>query len=185
MIVLGCVLTKYRISAAELAHSNREISAAKEQMRQLAECDMLTGLANRRALVPALWAARARGATILFFDLNDFKKINDQFGHQAGDDCLKRFAEVLREHFRPDDTLIRYAGDEFIVVAPGVRPEGMTQRIEAARAKLNEPSQGRPRIMFSVGLSFLEVDGDVDAAISAADAAMYVQKKEKYKTMSV
>jgi diguanylate cyclase (GGDEF)-like protein len=177
MIVLGCVLTMYRIIAAELSHSNQEISVAKEQMRRLAESDALTGLANRRALLPTLWSVRPQGATILFFDLNDFKGINDRFGHQAGDDCLKRFAHILRANFRPSDTLIRYAGDEFIVVAPGVHPEGMSARIEAARAQLDAGDDRTPPLRFSVGVSFLDADGDIDAAVSSADAAMYAQKQ--------
>jgi diguanylate cyclase (GGDEF)-like protein len=179
MIVLGCVLTMYRIIAAELARTNQEISAAKEQMRELAESDMLTGLANRRTLMPTLWAARAGGASILFFDLNDFKGINDRFGHGMGDECLKRFAAVLRASFRPADTLVRYAGDEFIVVAPGMAPEDMAARIEAARRQLDSHDGRVPPVRFSLGLSYLEADGDVDAALAKADAAMYVQKKDK------
>ncbi len=180
MIVLGCTLSMYRIIAAELARSNQEMSLAKERMRELAESDMLTGLANRRSLTPALRAARAQGASILFFDLNDFKKINDRFGHQMGDDCLKRFADALRAHFRPGDTLIRYAGDEFIVVAPGMRPDDMQARIAAARAALGAAAGDTPAIRFSVGLSYLDVDGDADAAVAAADSAMYRQKQRKH-----
>ncbi len=179
MIVLGYVLAMYRIIAAELADSNREMREAREHMRQLAESDMLTGLANRRTLLPTLHATRAQGAAILFFDLNDFKDINDRYGHQMGDACLQRFAGILRASFRPGDTLVRYAGDEFIVVAPAVRPESMHARIEAARAQLSQAGDGTPPIAFSVGESWLDVDGDVEAAIAAADAAMYVQKMRK------
>jgi diguanylate cyclase (GGDEF)-like protein len=179
MIVLGCVLAMYRIIAAELADSNREMSAAREHMRELAESDMLTGLANRRTLMPALRATHAQGAAILFFDLDDFKDINDRYGHQMGDACLKRFANILRANFRPGDTLIRYAGDEFIVVAPAVRPESMGARIAAARAQLGEAGDGTPPIGFSGGLAFLDADGDIETAVAAADSAMYVEKKRK------
>jgi GGDEF domain-containing protein len=74
--------------------------------------------------------------------------------------------------------LIRYAGDEFIVIAPGVRPEGMDLRIAAARVELGMLGTDTPAIRFSVGLSFLEIDGDVEAAVAIADSAMYKQKKE-------
>jgi diguanylate cyclase (GGDEF)-like protein len=140
---------------------------------------MLTGLANRRTLIPALHATRTQGAAILFFDLDDFKELNDRHGHQMGDACLKRFADVLRAHFRPGDTLIRYAGDEFIVVAPAVRPDSMNARIAAAREQLGQAGEGTPPIRFAVGLACLEADGDVEAAVAAADAAMYEQKRGK------
>ncbi|MFC5547309.1 GGDEF domain-containing protein [Massilia aerilata] len=97
----------------------------------------------------------------------------------SGDACLRRFAHILRANFRPGDTPIRYAGEEFIGVAPAVRPESMDARIAAARAQLGEAGDGTPPIGFSVGLSFLDADGDIEAAVAAADSAMYVQKKRK------
>lgn len=82
----------------------------------------LTGLKNRRALAAVLRAAYDTGATIVFFDLNDFKEINDSLGHQAGDEWRKRFADALRASFRPDDHVFRFAGDEFVVIAQGAQP---------------------------------------------------------------
>jgi hypothetical protein len=134
VIALGCVLTLYRHIQLELTEANQELNTAHEALQGLVDRDPLTGLANRRALPAVLRDAFAAGATILFFDLNDFKEVNDSFGHRTGDDCLKRFALALRSGFRPNDDVLRFAGDEFVVVARGVAPEGVLGRIDPARA---------------------------------------------------
>ena len=92
-----------------------ELVVAQENLRRLADRDPLTGTINRRALRDIFNDVQATGAMLLFFDLDGFKKINDVHGHAAGDDCLKLFANALRESFRPDDHVVRYGGDEFLV----------------------------------------------------------------------
>ncbi len=176
MIALGCVLMFYRSIQQELALSNAELVTTHATLQELVDRDALTGLANRRTLPPVLDHARLNGATILFFDLNDFKAINDGWGHHVGDDCLKRFAGVLRESFRPGDHIVRYAGDEFLVIAPGMTPEALGERIDAARKKLHDAGGYGPRIHFAVGLAWLPPGGDPDATLRAADEAMYREK---------
>jgi diguanylate cyclase (GGDEF)-like protein len=172
LIALGCVLALYHRIGEELMQTNGELLAAQEVLRQLAERDPLTGLANRRLLPTIFNEVQSTGATILFFDLDDFKTINDQRGHLAGDECLRTFARALRETFRAEDSLVRYAGDEFVVVAPGGLPS-VDSTLDALRARLRVAV---PPIAFSAGVASLAPGGDGEVALHAADAAMYAQK---------
>lgn len=176
VIALGCVLILYRRIQQELTQSNRDLMAAQEFLQELVDRDTLTGLANRRALPGVLREVFSTGATILFFDLNDFKKINDSYGHQMGDECLKRFARTLEASFRPDDHVIRYAGDEFVVVAPSAEPSQIVGHIDRLRERLKFERADGPPIRFSVGHAYLPVHGDPETALRAADEAMYREK---------
>jgi diguanylate cyclase (GGDEF)-like protein len=183
VIALGCVLALYRTIHEELAHANADLLAAQDVLQELVDRDPLTGLSNRRALPNVLRDSFATGATILFFDLNDFKEINDSYGHQAGDECLRMFAKALQTSFRPQDHVIRYAGDEFVVVAPGAHPEDLLPRIERVRDRLKFDRGIEYPIRFSVGHAVVPVSGDPEEALRAADAAMYRDKANKTKKL--
>lgn len=176
VIALGCVLVLYRTIQHELTQSNRNLAAAQEVLQELVDRDSLTGLANRRALPAVLQEALVTGATIVFFDLNDFKKINDSYGHQAGDRCLERFARALEASFRPEDHVIRYAGDEFVVVAPAAEPAEVLERVERMRERLKFERADGPPIRFSAGHAYLPIHGEAESALRAADEAMYRDK---------
>jgi diguanylate cyclase (GGDEF)-like protein len=184
VIALGCVLTLYRTIQLELTQTNTDLLAAKEVLQELVDRDSLTGLANRRALPIILRESFTTGASILFFDLNDFKLINDSYGHQIGDDCLKRFARALEATFRPDDHVIRYAGDEFVVVAPALEPDQLRNRLDLLRDRLKLDRAGPP-ITFSVGIAELPIEGEPEAALRAADEAMYRDKATKSRRLRV
>jgi len=94
----------------------------------------------------------------------------------TGDDCLKRFALALRSGFRPNDEVLRFAGDEFVVVARGVAPDGVLGRIDAIRDGLAHPEGHVPAVRFCVGHAYLPPGGDPERALEAADAAMYAAK---------
>jgi diguanylate cyclase (GGDEF)-like protein len=176
LLALGFVLAlSYRMQR-ELERYNLELLGAQEELRRLADRDPLTALSNRRSLPEIFRAVHAVGAHVLFFDLDDFKRINDVYGHQAGDQCLKRFAIALGASFRPCDALVRYAGDEFLVVAPGLDAKGASDRVAALRDRLEGARDGDETIRFSAGIAELRPGGDPDQALRDADEAMYEAK---------
>ena len=178
LLALGCVLALSERIQDELRQSNTGLLAAQEDLRRLADRDPLTALANRRQLPETFRAVRPQGALLLFFDLDGFKQINDRYGHQAGDECLRRFAGALRECFRPSDVLVRYGGDEFLVVASGLDEEGGRERVTRLRDRLRFPAESGPAITFSVGAAALAPGGNPEAAVKAADESMYAAKAQ-------
>ncbi len=155
--------------------------------RTLAETDPLTGLANRQGLQTfvksdAVSAGIERlGCAILFLDLDRFKEINDGLGHAAGDALLTAVGRATLSVARDEDVVGRMGGDEFVVICPGLCDEQSTDalvsRLTEAISSIQEPASVNASIGVSVvnpGRTF-----DLDAALSAADAAMYTAKKQR------
>jgi diguanylate cyclase (GGDEF)-like protein len=177
LLALGAVLAVSARAHRELRTYNQRLLDAQEDLRRLVDRDPLTALANRRALPEIFRAVQPNGARLLFFDIDHFKSINDLHGHQTGDECLQRFASALRESFRPDDAVVRFGGDEFLVVASGLAAEACDERIARVRDRLRHPSLTEgPAIRFSVGVGELLPGGRPDEALEAADQAMYRAK---------
>jgi diguanylate cyclase (GGDEF)-like protein len=118
-------------------------------------------------------------------DLDDFKEINDTYGHHVGDRALREVARVLREAIRPYDVCVRYAGDEFIIVLSGCGlEEAEAKRVEFQRAVAAvrfEASAGRTvRVSSSIGAAVFPGDGETyEALLAAADGRMYHDKKSR------
>lgn len=183
LLALGCVLAVTSRAQRELESRNVELREAQAALRAMVDVDPLTGLANRRALPTILREVQPFGASIVFIDLHGFKDINDERGHQAGDDALKWFATALQESFRPHDAIVRYAGDEFVVVARALERGAMIARLEELRARLTIPGTPGPRISFDAGHAELEPGGSPEDAIRLADLAMY-DAKERAKELT-
>ncbi len=177
LLALGAILAVSQRAQRELTSYNQQLLDAQEELRRLVDRDPLTALANRRALPQIFRSVQPYGATLLFFDLDHFKQINDLHGHPTGDECLQRFAAALLESFRPGDAVVRVGGDEFLVVATGLTAAGCAERVNLLSERLERPSRkDRPRVLFSVGIAELVPGGQPDLALDAADRAMYRAK---------
>ena len=179
LLAMGMVIAIDARKQRELEAANSQMIEAQAGLRRLADRDALTGLANRRALPEVLRAAQPHGAQLIFFDLNDFKKINDEHGHHAGDECLARFAGALTQCFRPSDAIVRYGGDEFVVVAPGLTETAAYERADSVRGRVGSPGGGLLPIRFAVGIGRLDPGGNPDEALREADEAMYRAKRKR------
>lgn len=164
-----------------------DLQATQEQLEHLSQHDTLTSLPNRRLFLDRLEQAlaHARRQTesvwVLFIDLNDFKAVNDRFGHNAGDGVLKIVADRLLAMMRQIDTVARLGGDEFVVLlGAATRPEHVIMIAEKLLATLNAPialEAGELQVSASIGISRFPQDGQSAGDIMAnADRAMYAAK---------
>jgi diguanylate cyclase (GGDEF)-like protein len=158
------------------------------ELNHRARTDPLTGTANRRGLYE-LWPRECAQAdrngwpvSIVIMDIDHFKKLNDQFGHQAGDEVLRESARIWRETLRGTDLLVRMGGEEFMAVLPNTHKTRAFAIAERLRRNLETAdircSGQAVKVTASFGVSTRSEDGgDLDSLISAADRAMYEGKR--------
>lgn len=191
--ILGAAAVIGGIAAYNLEYALRTNFLETRQLNELAERDGMTGLYNRRIFddyVHRIWRqSRREGVTlaIVFVDIDFFKIFNDLYGHQAGDDCLKKVARcIARGAKRPFDFSARYGGEEFVLVLYGPPDDyarDMPEQIRHDVLDLAIPHAGSQAAKFvtvSVGLSFARPDSSrsLAGAIQMADEALYQAKRE-------
>jgi diguanylate cyclase (GGDEF)-like protein len=162
----------------------------RADMAQLAMYDQLTGLPNRHLFedrVRMVFARQRRNPeqvpALLFFDLDGFKQINDQYGHKAGDAVLRETAERASHAMRENDTVARWGGDEFIILLENATEAVVTSYIKRLRKKIGVPVEFEG-VSLNVGVSIgyalhSDTESDLDAMLKMADKRMYEDKSLK------
>jgi len=167
--------------ATDLGLSPREFSSMSTKglfkLREQAAFDDLTGVLRRAAGISAAdrEVARARRQktplSVVFIDLDGLKQINDGHGHVAGDQLLRSLASGLRDGLRGSDLVLRYGGDEFVVVLPDTNAEAATAKLQQIQRELAEAGTA-----FSIGVAQFERNDDVVSLLGRADAELYKAK---------
>jgi len=168
------------IGALALTVNQLRATAAE---RCLALTDSLTGLMNRRALFD--WSetlAVVDGTAVIMLDLDNFKTVNDSFGHARGDDVLMRFADIVRAQLRPQDVAARLGGEEFCLVLQEMEPAEASAVAERIRGALEATaplsrSFGSPTVSAGVAIAF-GGDDTFDTLLRRADTALYAAKQD-------
>ncbi|MBI1754173.1 MAG: diguanylate cyclase [Acidobacteria bacterium] len=165
--------------------ANQGLQRALDQLEEVAATDRLTGAWNRRRFEEAVLAEialahrRREPLSLLMFDLDHFKRVNDIHGHGAGDAVLAGTAQTVRMYLRASDSLVRWGGEEFLVMAPATRLEGalgLAEKLRAAVAAVEYPEVGQ--VTMSLGVSEYALGESLAEWIERTDRALYLAKSE-------
>ena len=186
----------------ELLKTSKKLKKANKKLEKMASMDGLTGLANRRLFDEVIEREMRRAKrknnniSLIMADIDNFKAYNDNYGHQAGDECLKKVAKVIESSAnRPADLAARYGGEEFAVILPDTENEGAIKVAEKIRKNLislkieHEKSDVADFVTLSLGVNSSKITEEVDENkieefIERADKALY-EAKENGRNMVV
>lgn len=159
------------------------------KLNYLANRDILTGIANRRSLARMINNVEKLNdqTSILFLDIDDFKSINDQFGHLAADEILCSVINEMQKNLRSTDILIRYGGDEFVIILPKTSKTAALAILERLKDSVyNLKNNNSIKVSFSAGVATSPEDGkSLKELINVADQKMYMRKaKSSLRTIS-
>lgn len=180
-------------SAPDLNRSilySRERHRLQQTISQLAVIDELTGLYNRRGFnslkndIREKARENPQGGYLCYFDIDDFKSINERLGHAAGDETLKAFAAVLRRVFRKDAVLVRLGGDEFVALGTEARSGLLQEHLLLLQALLHEINRDRPGdapIETCYGITTFDRNStlEMDQVLATADGKLYDEKRKR------
>lgn len=163
-------------------HLMTQFSSYKDKMYK----DGVTAALNRLYYEDKIRNSKeASGVAIL--DIDDFKTCNDTFGHKAGDEALKLVVNVLKQNVRENDFLVRFGGDEFLIVLPGINPKSFEIKLEHIRKQIHSSViDGYGRLQVSVSIGAVVTDGTetIESAANRADKLMYLGKTRKNKVIT-
>lgn len=171
--------------------SRKMIFLNQQELHKLAVTDELTGTYNRNYLNRIITEEMERGLRydkslgLLVIDVDNFKNINDNFGHAVGDNILQVSAQILSKNIRSNDTLIRWGGDEFVVLALEVDEKTLVKLCEKLRKKLEDHDFNVvDRVTISIGAALFRIDDTQDSLLARADEALY-EAKEKGRNVTI
>lgn len=188
-LMLGACWVAQRVSRIhhEMHAKGDALTKALSKVEHMASHDPLTGLFNRRRMHEILsqeWLRvqrQARPTSLVMMDLDHFKQINDQFGHQVGDEVLRAFAVLAGTHLRDADVIARWGGEEFLVLCPDSDTDQVMVGLNRLRSKLSRqpllPDRPELKVSFSAGIAALQANETMGNAINRADLALYQAKK--------
>jgi len=183
--VFNHMVSRLREGRRELDNINDMLQKKNEELERLSITDGLTGLVNHRFLIQRLNEEGIRADryhhefAVMMADVDHFKQYNDEFGHPAGDEVLKRVADILRASVRPGDTAARYGGEEFAIVMPETPATEAFEIAEHVRARVASESFPGRKITLSIGVAEFPSDADIPHAVmAAADKALYEAKRD-------
>jgi diguanylate cyclase (GGDEF)-like protein len=184
LIIFSCILGILVMHFNSVTKSRKEISEANHQIKKAkwqAAHDSLTGLHNRVIFQEICNKLKDSSVPValLIVDVDNFKSINDNYGHRMGDKALTKVAKLLTKSFRPEDHVIRYAGDEFVIIMLNITSEDsekISDRINSINTALTDTSDNLPKLSISVGGAFSE-SGYHDDLFLRADKALYDVKE--------
>lgn len=160
-----------------------QIKSQHDQLFQLAMTDQLTGLYNRHSLVKLLPKYFNRSVryssplSLLVIDIDHFKHINDTYGHTKGDDILKELAQLITNAFRSEDLIIRYGGEEFVIIMADSSEKNALKKADALRAKVENNYIKGIKITISVGVASTIKNSNFKTLFNQADKALYHAKE--------
>jgi diguanylate cyclase (GGDEF)-like protein len=156
----------------------RETAERVDRLRKAANTDTLTGIANRRVAESALnlFATRQRRYAVIMIDIDHFKAINDQHGHDTGDRILQRIAEILKARMRVQDTVARWGGEEFMVIVESVTRYESASIAESLRHMIEAGTGEILKTKISIGVAHSETGRSVDQILKRADEGYTRQK---------
>ena len=178
-------LTQQKVQESEtrIKELEKELEATSDLVRH----DQLTGVLNRRGLEEIFGKEMARASRhetmlcVALLDIDNFKKLNDSLGHDAGDEALIHLAKVCRDTLRPQDTVARYGGEEFIILLPDTSLEDAVIALTRLQRELTKKfflhANEKVLITFSAGVTSLSANDNQASVIKRADEAMYQAKQ--------
>ncbi|MDO8464160.1 MAG: diguanylate cyclase [Gallionella sp.] len=165
----------------------KELERELNQVSELVQQDQLTGALNRRGMDAAFEREATRAdrshhpLSVALLDIDNFKRLNDTLGHQAGDQALVHLSSVIKETLRPSDSVSRYGGEEFVIVLPEIGLEEAAATVERLQRELTKKfflhENDRVLVTFSAGVAQRAPDESQEDVIGRADKAMYEAKK--------